>query len=188
VARGQTSIVRWSTDPEGLPPESPLGRLHRHWKEQASAAGAVPPIGAITMSLLHRLGLDGLCHLVDVTADDPGSFRFIVWASNVRLNNSSDYTNLRLSEIRTSTAYREAAEADYNAAKLSGVPGAYRVEGRIPGVTREYLRLILPLAGPGGRVERLAIAIQYLDGSSHDGPIVEEDAADPGEVGLGKRA
>lgn len=101
--------------------------------------------------------MTGLCHIVDVTAENPMAFRFELFGSRGRLDGGKDYTNLQLGEYPTRD-FVERIAADYVLAKTIARPLVHDCDVILNGYNQIYTRLILPF-GRNGLVERLIVAV-----------------------------
>jgi len=153
VRRCQISIGAKDAAPE-------LVALYRWWEDKRAVDQQTPTHGDIDPRVIGGLGLGGLVHVVDASADDPMNFRFRLWARRVLLNGAQNLAGQRLAEV-PGRAYREAAAEDYFAARTTGTPRLQKIDALVSDSRRAYQRLIMPFRGTDGRPDRLLIAVHY---------------------------
>jgi predicted DNA-binding ribbon-helix-helix protein len=139
---------------------SELVALYQWWENKRAVDKQIPTHDDIDPRIIGGLGLGGLVHVVDASADDPMNFRFRLWARRVLLNGAQNLAGQRLAEV-PGREYREAAAEDYSAARTTGTPRLQKIDASVSNSRRAYQRLIVPFRGTDGRPDRLLIAVHY---------------------------
>ena len=123
----------------------------------------LPSVECIDFNLLTRLDLHGLVHIVDVRADDPGQYRFIVYGGTVSLDRHADYHGKKLCD-GASPLMVEATKNAYAEVKRSKARSFSQVHANLEGQTVQYRRLLVPFSSNGSEVTHLAVALakKYL--------------------------
>lgn len=100
--------------------------------------------------------------LVDVSAESPFQYRF----TSHHLKYFRWMTEKRLSEF----PHREIITAcgiEYHSCKADATPVGHHISHDLSGFKRDYLRLLLPLTDPTGRVSSLLCVSRHLDSATH---------------------
>ncbi len=132
--------------------------LFAYWK--ALCKGSEQPVYAdFSLDTLGSVGFEGNVHLIDVAAQNPDDFRVLRCAPITMLHRSVDNVPLK---TLGDTLYAREIKADYSAAKFRPEPVLQRLSVRTTEGALKYQRLILPCAGPEGRVDRLVVGVTPL--------------------------
>jgi len=132
-----------------------LIRLSRYLDRIASGDG--PRAGDIDADAVFDSGQLGRTHVLDVTTEDPETYRFVTYGVSVGLDQGRSYEGLRLRDGRT-RVIRDLACWDYQRAKSQRRRSLTYVAGHFSGQDRRYRRLIQPLIGSGRRVTHLLVS------------------------------
>jgi predicted DNA-binding ribbon-helix-helix protein len=163
VAGGYSTITRRPIPLGAADAPAELVSLYRWWREHCAPGGGVPAHGAIDPGLFRRLGLGGMVHVVDVTADDPANYRFRVFGKRVALAWGGDFAGGRLGDLQ-GPQYRSATVEDYLTVAATETPQLQEVDAWLGGNHRIYQRLIVPLATSHGKRDCLLVAVRYRPG------------------------
>ncbi|MBM3547779.1 MAG: PAS domain-containing protein [Alphaproteobacteria bacterium] len=155
---GSTEKSRWMPvdDPAELRDER-LQRMLAHWTE--AATGGAPP----TQALVDPAKLGDLMDWLFVyqVERDPLRFRYIVHSPKIALRMGADFTGRYVDEIPNAEA-REAVGKVLAAVLATARPHRFESTRRFMGHDVATEVVVMPLAGPGGGIDRL-LALQVYD-------------------------
>lgn len=117
----------------------------------------LPRADEVDAMLLIRLGILGSTHMVDVTAEDPSSYRFVQYGNRISIHDGKEYSGRTLRDAEWD-AVRLLAERDYAYSKRNGEATLAQVELLWNERKIVYRRFIVPLAGDRGEVSHLLVA------------------------------
>lgn len=117
----------------------------------------LPKVEDIDSNLLIRLGILGSTHMLDVSSEDPSSYRFMQYGNRISIHDGREYSGRTLRDAEWS-AVRYLAERDYANAKKNGAATLSQVELLWHERQFVYRRFIVPLAGDRGEVTHLLVA------------------------------
>ncbi len=118
----------------------------------------------VTADALVDAELFGLCHIIDVAADNPDSYRFVKFAAATRVAGSQVRRPRFVGDIPVS-GFRNFVGRSYAMAKAAAVPLLTDVSTDHLGCRTKYRRLLLPLADDGRKIDKLLVAISHYPGS-----------------------
>ncbi len=98
----------------------------------------------------------------DVTAEDP--FNFIT-REHVKLTAFQDASNRRLRDLPSRMHYRACA-SEYLLSIKMRQPIFHDIDQSVGSISRNYLRLMLPIADESGRVIKLVYAVRIVSGAT----------------------
>lgn len=150
VKRRRQSLESFSAE------DGQLQKAHAYW--QTKRRGGLLP-GRNDIDIVDLRPLVGWMHLIDVSHDDPGEWKYRVSGTLVRFDPQRiNPSNLRIRDF-PSSIYRESLIEDYTAVKFTGVPAYHNVVALVNFRHYSYSRLILPMAADGRRVDTLLVCI-----------------------------
>ncbi len=135
--------------------DAKLAGAHRYW-ESKRRDGLLP--ARRDLDVLDLRPLVGGIHLIDVTAEDPARFSFVLRGTALPDDIDRKVVTATVGSIASET-YRQTLIEDYGAAAFSGVPSYHQVVAMIDCVRHSYSRLILPLAEDRRRVNVLMVCV-----------------------------
>lgn len=150
---------------------SPISKLLEYWLELKRGQPAAPLADTVQIDTLWRLKLPHKVTIVDCSVEDPKNFQIIHHAHDVQGEAwfyRSRVTGCRIAEL-PSGLHAGSLQHDYLFSKNNQDPctlGYHRVTQRIAGISRDYMRLLLPFAGADGNVSTLIAVtrvLQYRD-------------------------
>lgn len=135
-----------------------LMELYRYW-ESLRPEGLIP--ARKDFDILRLRPVMGTTTLVDVEAEDPMDFRFRLLGTELTLK--IDTSMRTIADYRESAVYQEMLVQDYGAARDIGTPLYHEIAALVDYITHSYVRLILPFAADGRKVNQLMVCSIHED-------------------------
>ena len=133
--------------------EAPLKVLFQWWRAQRPARG-LPSIDAVDpVALKEALGY---LMILDVL-EDGWDYRYRLYGSEIAQHAKRDYTGQRTSELKVVSPIPTFYIACYRAVLVRPEPLMTRNQPPTEVATTTWTRLVLPLAGPDGKIARFLV-------------------------------
>jgi len=138
-----------------------IGQLFEYWRHKSLPNG-LPCVNDFDYK--SSLSADTLRKVswADVTAEDPFNF---VTHEHVKLTAFRDASNCRLRDLPSRMHYRACA-SEYLLSIRMRQPIFHDIDQTVGSISRNYLRLMLPVADENGRVVRLVYAVRIVSGAT----------------------
>ena len=110
----------------------------------------------ILLTEVVKTGMLGLVHVVDVSADEPGNYRYDLWGCKTTVTAGRDLSRLTVDSI-PSAALRRSVEDAYTEVKKRGRPVLTEVHTDTSDSLLAYRRLLVPMTDDGRNVSHLLV-------------------------------
>lgn len=138
-----------------------IGQLFEYWRYKSLPDG-LPRVNDFDYkSALPEDVLRKICW-ADVSAEDPFNF---VTRDHAKLTAFQDASNHRLRDLPSRMHYRACA-SEYMLSIKMRKPIFHDIDQTVGSISRNYMRLMLPVADETGRVVRLVYAVRIVSGAT----------------------
>ncbi len=141
-----------------------LWKLHEYWRENASRTGRTPKIDEFQYKTKLPASVSRYVSWSDVTASDPLNY---VTHEHTHQTAFRDHSNRRLGD-HPSPMNAKACAMEYMHCVRTKQPIYFEIDQKFGAISRNMMRLIVPLADQSGNISRLIYAVRIISSSDSD--------------------
>jgi hypothetical protein len=139
-----------------------LFELHDLWWKRSAGGGEPPCVDGFDYKSLLPAEFHRYVSWVDLSAADPYNY---VIRDHTHQSQFCDHTDRRLGDHPSRMNTRSCA-AEYIACIRDRRPFYHEIDQTVGSISRQYRRMMLPIANARGKVERLVYAVRMVSGST----------------------
>ena len=142
-------------------PGTLLDTVHFYWDALSGDRGDLPNVTYFDARDLFGADIPDLVSSVDVRSDDPQNYLMLDHPKSPLGPFGGQMINKRIREF-PNKLHREATQKEYLICKQTRRPFYHEIDQVIGGISRHYVRVLLPLMDNSGAVVKVAVVLRRL--------------------------